>query len=236
MDFALYRSVAGGSYSIGNLPEYGSVTGCSELRLSQASLAQTPGLSEYTGKASNEAVALLGDESRQLSGYLNGISTSALPDTGSNVMLVSTTYAKRHGLKVDEGLEDLLEVEFADGSTAWTSGVVRDASWSVCGKTIRCDFHVLDSLCVDVVLNNDYLFDNGVFSEFEEYFFDADTDGPRKVCNIRLIDKYGKTLDTLEKESEKDLNSPGAFGPKMTQGELARRDKIRDEICALPED
>jgi len=31
------------------------------------------------------------------------------------------------------------------------------------------------------------------------------------------------------------VTSPDAFGPEMVQRELARRDKIRDEILALPE-
>ncbi|KAL2834361.1 hypothetical protein BDW59DRAFT_156296 [Aspergillus cavernicola] len=160
-----------------------------------------------------------------------------LGEESSDVMLVSRAYANQIGMKIDDDPNKSLEVEFADGTTAWTSGVVHDALWSVGDSTVRCDFYVLDDLCVDVVLNNHYLFDFNVFSEFEEYFIDADSeDSLRRLCNIRLIGKYGGSLGRLEEDYQQDLNSPDAFGHEKTQRELARRDKIRDEIQALPED
>jgi hypothetical protein len=195
---------------------------------------------------------LLGEEKQRLWGSLDGHLTTALPDTGSDVMLISSAYARKIGLTIDRDFKNWLEVEFADGTTAWTSGVVRDVPWTVGGKTVQCDFHVLDDLCVDVILSNNYLFDLNVFSENRDYFFDTDSEEDLfQLCNIRLIGRYGDTLNVLEEEYLEDgkcrlrdpkpwliivtVTSLNAFGPEMVQRELARRDQIRDEILALPE-
>ncbi|KAI0543700.1 hypothetical protein F4679DRAFT_90375 [Xylaria curta] len=179
---------------------------------------------------------LLGEENQRLWGTLDGHHTAALADTGSDVMLVSSTYAQKIGLTVDRDFENWLEIEFADGTTAWTSGVVRNVPWNVGGKTVRCDFHVLDDLCVDVILSKNYLFELNVFSEHQGCFFDTDFEEElSQLCNIRLIGRYGDTLNVLEENYLEDLTSPYAFSPDMIQRELARRDQIRDEILNLPE-
>ncbi|KAL4784621.1 hypothetical protein BJX76DRAFT_356854 [Aspergillus varians] len=220
----------------------GSIHG---LVLGSPFLKTTKTLTKFASRIKSELITiprklrlqLLGEESQRLVGYLNGTLTTALPDTGSDVMLVSRAYASQIGMEIDDDANKSLEVEFADGTTAWTSGVVHDALWSVGNSTIRCDFYVLDDLCVDVILNNQYLFDSNVFSKFEGYFINADSEeGLRRLCNIRLISKYGGSLGRLEEDYQQDLNSPDAFGHEKTQRELARRDKIRDEIRALPED
>ncbi|KAL4794541.1 hypothetical protein BDV19DRAFT_193252 [Aspergillus venezuelensis] len=244
-----------------------------QLILGNPFLTATKTLTKFRSRIKHELVTLskrlrlqlLGENSQRLCGYLEGTGTLALPDTGSDVMFISRPYARKLGLTIEEAPESLLEVEFPDGSTGWTSGVVRDAEWTVGNKSTRTDFYVLDSLCVDVILSNDYLFENDIFSECEEYLYDADVeyglwkpyylfendlfseceeylydadveDGLWKLCNIRLIGKYGETLDQLEGEYHDDLNSPDAFSPENVQRELARRDKIRDEIEALPQD
>lgn len=152
----------------------------------------------------------LADESQSemVWGYLNDRFTTAFPDTGSDMMLVSRTYAEELELDIDTRLESRVEVEFPDGSTAWTSGIIRDASWRIGSKTINRDFYVLDELCVDVVLSNEYLFNENVFSECDVYFFDAELDIPGDdtslFCNIRLIGRYGENLTSLEEEYLED--------------------------------
>lgn len=148
---------------------------------------------------------LLGEEKQRLWGSLDGHLTAALPDTGSDVMLISGAYARKIGLTIDRDFENWLEVEFADGTTDWTSGVVRDVPWNVGGETVRCDFHVLDDLCVDVILSKNYLFDLSVFSEHSECLFDADSEEDLlQLCNIRLIGRYSDTLNVLEEEYLED--------------------------------
>ncbi|OIW26520.1 hypothetical protein CONLIGDRAFT_478787 [Coniochaeta ligniaria NRRL 30616] len=192
--------------------------------------------SKVIGLPKRLRLRLLGEEKQRLWGYLNGNLTAALPDTGSDVMLISRDYAEKMGLAIDGGCENWLEVEYADGSTAWTSGVARHVLWTVGGKTVRCDFHVLDDLCVDVVLSNDYLFKARVFSEHSDCFFDTDSEEELfQLCNIRLIGRFSDTLSGLEDEYLEDVTSPTAFGPGLVQRELARRDQIRDGILALPE-
>ncbi|KAI1739570.1 hypothetical protein F4680DRAFT_422004 [Xylaria scruposa] len=179
---------------------------------------------------------LLGEEKQRLWGTLDGHHTAALPDTGSDVMLISSAHAQKIRLTIDQDFENQLEVEFADGTTAWTSGVIRDVPWSVGGKTVRCDFYVLNDLCVDVILSKNYLFELNVFSEHQGCFFDTYSEEDlSQLCNIRLIGRYGDNLNVLEEKYLEDMTSPDAFSPEMIQRELARRDQIRDEILNLPE-
>ncbi|KAJ5992080.1 hypothetical protein N7451_007804 [Penicillium sp. IBT 35674x] len=151
-------------------------------------------------------------------------------------MLISRKYARHLGLEINRDLQNRLEVEMGDGSTARTSGVVRNVPWSVGGKEIHCDFYVLDSLCVDVVLSNNYLFEFEAFSEFPDHFIDASVEDCLQLCNIRLIGQYVETLSSLEEEYLSDINSTDAFGDEKVQRELARRDHIRDKIMTLPEE
>ncbi|PHH87374.1 hypothetical protein CDD83_8961 [Cordyceps sp. RAO-2017] len=179
---------------------------------------------------------LLGEESQRLLGYLDGHPTSALPDTGSDLMVISGAYARKLGLTIDRDRTNWLEVEFGDGTTDWTSGVVRDVPWQVGGKTARCDFHVLDDLCVDVILSQSYLFETKAFLENGHCFFDADSEEVLyHLCGIRLLGRYGDALETLEEEYFFDVASPDVFSTEMVQRELARRDRIRDVIAALHE-
>jgi hypothetical protein len=119
---------------------------------------------------------LLGEEKQRLLGSLDGHLTAVLLDIGSDVMLISSTYAWQIGLTIDRDFGNWLKVEFANRTTAGTSGIVRDVSWNVGWKTVRCDFHVLDDLCVDVILSKNYLFDLNVFLEYRDYLFDIDSE------------------------------------------------------------
>lgn len=139
---------------------------------------------------------LMGFERQRLWGLLNGHPTLALPDTGSDVMLVSRKYAKEVGLTVDWSHGNWLEVEYADGSTDWTSGVARNVPWTVGETTILCDFHVLNSLSVDLVLSNDYLFDMNVFSEHQEQLLSTDCEEDMlRFFGIRLVHNASEGLD-----------------------------------------
>ncbi|KAL3459156.1 hypothetical protein BJX64DRAFT_265370 [Aspergillus heterothallicus] len=195
--------------------------------------------SEFIERKRSLRLQLVGGESQQLWGYFNGELITAFPDTGSDVMLVSRAYAKKLGIDIDEDPANCLQIQFADGTTAWTSGIVRDVSWRV-GKTeVYCDFYVLNGLCVDIVLSNDYLFEFNIFSECSGFFLDDSYEEEEelwRLCNIRLISQYGQKLDKLEEESLQDMTTPNAFSPNKIQRELARRDQIRDEIASLPED
>ncbi|RYP65484.1 hypothetical protein DL769_006307 [Monosporascus sp. CRB-8-3] len=154
-------------------------------------------------------LSFLGKEKQRLWGSLDGHLTAALPDTGSDIMLISSAYARKVGLTIDRDFKNRLKVEFADGTTSQTSGVVRDVTWNVGGKTVQCDFYVLNDLGVDVILSKNYLFDLNVFSEHRDCFFDTDLEEDLfQLCNIRLIGRYGDTLNVLEEEYLEDGKHP----------------------------
>ena len=73
--------------------------------------------------------------------FFNGHPTLALPDTGSDLMLVSREYAQKLKLEVDWDFDNWLEVQFADGSTGWTSGVARNVEWTVDDVSIQYWFN-----------------------------------------------------------------------------------------------
>ncbi|KAF5673452.1 hypothetical protein FHETE_3366 [Fusarium heterosporum] len=174
---------------------------------------------------------LLGDERQRLWGSLNGRSALALPDTGSDVMLISAEWATGNMLEIDHGPEHRLELELADGSRVSTSGIVHNAMWTFgdSAQDVCCDFYVLDDLCVDVVFSNDFIFELDVFSRFNHLMIDLDStfDLP-EFYNVRLISKYSQELARLEEESINDMNSPHA-----RKAERVRRDQIRDAINTL---
>ncbi|KAL2853601.1 hypothetical protein BJX68DRAFT_265069 [Aspergillus pseudodeflectus] len=93
--------------------------------------------------------------------------------TGSDVMLVSRAYAENLGAKIDDDPAGFLQIEFADGTTAWTTGVVRNVPWRIGTTEVYCDFYVLDDLCVDVVLSNHYLFEFNMFTECDHFFHEV---------------------------------------------------------------
>ncbi|KAI0467135.1 hypothetical protein F4859DRAFT_277292 [Xylaria cf. heliscus] len=63
----------------------------------------------------------------RMDGFINGVPTRAVPDTGSGIMAVSASYARRLGLTIDTTRRT--KVTFADGSSATTSGIVK-AAWT----------------------------------------------------------------------------------------------------------
>lgn len=74
------------------------------------------------------------DPQQHVSGRLNGAPIkNAVPDTGADVSMLSLALAKRQGLKVNTSEEHRVLLEFADGSTGRTVGIVRDVD----GATTR---------------------------------------------------------------------------------------------------
>ncbi|KAJ8123428.1 hypothetical protein ONZ43_g620 [Nemania bipapillata] len=163
---------------------------------------------KYISVPKSVCVNLLGEGKNRLWGYLNGNWVAALPDTGSDVMVISRRYARRLGLKVESGPGNIVEVEFVDGTTALTDGIVRDVAWSSGGHSIQCDFLVLDNLSVDVILAKDYLFDMDVFSNCSANFTEDEDIEQLDIYGIRLVrvfgDRFGAMLDQLENNSIDD--------------------------------
>jgi hypothetical protein len=110
---------------------------------------------------------------QQIFGYVDGEFTEALPDTGSDILAMSTEYAKRRSLHIDDSEEHRIEILFADGSVGTTRGIVKDVAWEFASspsEVYRKGFYVLDDLECDVLLNYDFLEETDAFSYYEDSF------------------------------------------------------------------
>ncbi|KAI3323558.1 hypothetical protein HD806DRAFT_497145 [Xylariaceae sp. AK1471] len=90
-------------------------------------------LNDYS--ASDEATA-------RMNGFINGAPARVVPDTGSGIMAISASYARRLGLEVDSARKT--QVAFADGSIATTSGIVK-AAWNFLPPDPQSELHT----CID---------------------------------------------------------------------------------------
>jgi hypothetical protein len=143
-------------------------------------------------------VHLIGS-SEQVLGRLDGYLTSACPDTGSDIMAVSLSFAEKRRYRVDRSQENKIQVQFADGSIGWTLGKVFSANWNFghgegVDSTFKVDFYVLAELPCDVVLSNEFLFDNDVFNQFEEYFVRGIEDEEEGFDGFYMIQRVGYSL------------------------------------------
>ena len=106
-------------------------------------------------------------------GYFDGELVEAVPDTGSDILAISTEYARKRSLHIDESDEHRIEIAFADGSTAVTRGIVKDVAFEFASSPTdeyRRDFYVLDDLDCDVVLDYEFLDETDAFSFHEDSF------------------------------------------------------------------
>ncbi|KAK1851576.1 hypothetical protein CCHR01_05774 [Colletotrichum chrysophilum] len=156
-------------------------------------------------RSSRFRLRLLGEERQRILGAFNNQVTTALADTGSDLMLVSLDRVLSHGLSMSSGRNDRTEVELADGSRTWTCGIVKNATWRIGESPVRCDFHVLDGLPADVILSKDYLFEQNIFANHFESSFDIDSvEGISLLCGVRVIEEGLYDLDELEQEFLRD--------------------------------
>jgi hypothetical protein len=151
---------------------------------------------------------LLGAPKQRIFGSIKGCTAVALPDTGSDVMLMSKQYAEKHRLIlwVSTDSADRTCLEFADGSLANTYGMVFDVRWRF-GKKVDstsrfCDFHIMDGLPYDVILSNDFLFESKAFSQFKDCFFEQ-TDGLdlsrtfNELSLIKIVGPQNKAISRI---------------------------------------
>jgi T-complex protein 11 len=145
-------------------------------------------------------VKLLGSERKRVWGHLNGCEAMALPDMGSDVLLVSRAYAIDRGWYIDRSPHRNIELEFPDGSRRYTNGIIENLQWAFGSESesITRDFYVLDDLPVDIILSNDVLFDSDAFNCYEDYFFDLEDDQSNDVFELHGVKQIGWFSDTLQ--------------------------------------
>ncbi|KAI8293437.1 hypothetical protein K4K59_005676 [Colletotrichum sp. SAR11_240] len=158
----------------------------------------------------------------------------ALADTGSDLMLVSSDFAQRRGLVIETGRKYHTEVELADGTRTWTSGIVSRATWAIGNDPVLCDFHVMHGLPADIILSKTYLFERDVFSNHSESFFNIDSvEDISLLCGIRLIEKELYDSEKLESDFLRDVTSQEAFDFQAQKRERIRRTLAAKKIATL---
>ncbi|KAL8313495.1 hypothetical protein RB593_007602 [Gaeumannomyces tritici] len=211
-----------GEHEVHTLVLYVLKTLTADLALGDPFLKATKTFTEYKSRISRTAGALsrklfrlmlLGGGTDRIRGYLDGEEVHALPDTGAEIMAMSTAMALRQGYVVDDREESRIMIEFADGSTKLARGLVRGLEWGFGPGSrpasnnpdspglprARCDFYVVDDLPVDVILSADFVLDFDVFSpKYEACFFDGPADTSLGMfCNIRVVKKWLKNVPRL---------------------------------------
>ncbi|KXH52666.1 hypothetical protein CSIM01_11278 [Colletotrichum simmondsii] len=195
-------------------------------------------------KSRRIGLRLLGSARRCLQVLIDGQPVDALPDTGSDVMVMSYAYAMSRGFDIDEDFQHFHVVELADGSESFTCGLVRGVEWAFVAsrQRVKCDFYVLQDLCTDVVLSNDFLFGLDVFSNqsgslselsYREHYPElllislkgkGQSESPRRMD---LADIDGRLQQYCS------VTSKDAFSRQQVLAELNYRDDVDERIDAM---
>lgn len=130
--------------------------------------------------------------------YVNGKLVHANPDTGSEVDLISPSYARENLLEIESLGEDEDCVQFADGSIAKLLGKtcvdldIYDGRYRSPTGYIGHSrtFYLLDGLTTDVLLGEEALFNMHVFTEHEDSFVYSDDCG--FIIEMNLITWFDK--------------------------------------------
>jgi hypothetical protein len=128
-------------------------------------------------------------------GEIDGIYVDAVPDTGADVSVMSSSFAEKHGFMIDTGQEHRVLLEFADGSTATSIGMV-DIEWKFGSSEIpyHIDAYVLEELQTDFILDNTFLHGTDAFIAYEEDFWMDDSDSFEDGWMISIIKLVGSVL------------------------------------------
>ncbi|CZR67957.1 uncharacterized protein PAC_17856 [Phialocephala subalpina] len=207
---------------------------------------------------------------------VNGSEASAFPDTGSELMLISGDFARRNNFEVHRARKYRREVQLINGSTIRTDGMVLDAELqfdappvlskeldynqylgfaaglsSVVGNgaksTFICDFHVIEDLPCDIVLSNEFIFQNQVFSRFGGLFYSRPTnislEAEKMLDNgllfMRITHKRSSWFFRRRRRSQRETDTiPLQDNPTWEDRwkiEEARRNRNQLWITSIPE-
>ncbi|RSL53967.1 hypothetical protein CEP53_007575 [Fusarium sp. AF-6] len=208
---------------------------------------------------------------------VNGFEASALPDTGSELMLCSGDFIRRHGFRVHKGKKYQRQVVLIDGSTMRTDGMVTGAELqfdappisspsldcslylsfitglaSLTGckgnaprrATFICDLYVIESLPYDIILSNEFIFQYGVFSQFQHLFYstspNTSPDEQASVDNSLLFIRTRRPgrLSRRQPPQTETNTIPlqgGLSWERRWEVEEARRNRAMLRIASLPE-
>jgi predicted aspartyl protease len=120
----------------------------------------------------------LGDSAPRFTGLLNGRIHQALGDTGAQGLFMSEAFAQANGFSIVDDPDNIMTVQYADGSTATTIGMTYGINWEygIGGRSMKhvLDFHILRDAPADVILSDDFLYDTEAFAAYDCYLVDVD--------------------------------------------------------------
>ncbi|KAI0147210.1 hypothetical protein GGR57DRAFT_263403 [Xylariaceae sp. FL1272] len=188
----------------------------------------------------------LDDEGRaRVHGLIEGVPLLAVPDSGSNIMAMSSSLARKLGLPINR--RKRTEIEFADGSTATTLGVVNARwqfpQWGYMGPddyfnpSTEYEWHVIDGLTADVILGIDFIKTHDVFDRYEYTLTDADSATASEIYGIYATSEYLEQSpcdDTLANQVRGDLHSSEPFSFATQNRESVRRNMVNRRLQSMP--
>lgn len=135
----------------------------------------------YVRELATRRLFYLGGFAPKFTGLLNGRPREVLADSGAQSLFMNESFARNKGFLIDNSPRNRLTVQFADGSTASTTGMTYGVKWEyglggMC-KEHTLDFHILPDAPADVILSDDFLYDTEAFAEYDCYLIDEDEDG-----------------------------------------------------------
>ncbi|KAF2822690.1 hypothetical protein CC86DRAFT_300401 [Ophiobolus disseminans] len=191
----------------------------------------------------------VGRPRNQLFCYLNTLYVPAIPDSGSEINLMTRRFAQKKGFSIEEGKE---VVEFADGSVAMTTGIVRGRlevrKYEGSLKLTRIPevlFYLLENLRHDLIIGEDPLEELDIFASGQHLLFPAwDTTGPSALNRIRHLGTFDDVLSRVKKTLGRNrtrqlLSTPNGISVPNTfadQQENDRREREEIRIALLPID
>ncbi|KAK5725195.1 hypothetical protein LTR17_013147 [Elasticomyces elasticus] len=157
-------------------------------------------------------------------GTLNGSLVGALPDTGSDVMLIFEAYARGRGFSVNRDPIYHVPLQLGDGSFDRTSGIVKDATWAWAygvtqGEVSLCGFYVLRNLPCDVLLSYDFLDSTEAFTRQSSWFeYDDDDVNADDTWTLSTITKVPEFMRRLRQRlGSKSINTQSANAARTPQ-------------------
>ncbi|KAI9904946.1 hypothetical protein N3K66_001475 [Trichothecium roseum] len=158
----------------------------------------------------------------------NGHPVFGLPDTCSDISIINHHTARELCQKLGLSIltDHSIEVQFIDGSTAHTSGLIKDVEWCF-GVTLdnedtrRIDLHVMDGIPCTVILDKWLLWENKVFSRYED-------------CLRYLGPDWQRSRDDFVLGIKRSRAPQGQANPMYE--EAARRTEALSRLRKLPQD
>jgi hypothetical protein len=151
-------------------------------------------------------------------GLINGRPIGGLADTCSDLTIIKRCVAERMGFAISEGDDDKTEVEFIDGSTAFTTGTIRNVEWCFSATYAAedmhyIDVHVMDDIPCAFILDKWLLWDNRAFTHYDYAIFDilySRTTIDDSVCLIKELrrSKLRNLLRPSQHHSEFSFKCP----------------------------